>query len=208
MMLDVIRKDIIEQICSYLKAEDVANLEQTCKKINIEIENSSIWKKQAHRFLEKFPYKFLQDAYKIVHDNPEQHGENHEKWIISLVMETNNTFKEFQWSCFWEEKLGDPIFGIRDSDSDSDDEINYERGVAFFKRTEVLKISRGDTLAFKRCTFCVVDEELELEINDIHSLDLSLSPNFYRQYATWLKKYVELKDDIFTTEQEVLWSTI
>ena len=96
------------------------------------------------------------------------------------------------------------------SDSDSEEyyEDNYERGVAFFKETEELKISRGDTLALKRCTFCVVDEVPELEINDINSLDLSISPHFYGQYATWLKKYVELKDDILTTQQDFLWSTI
>ena len=45
MKLDVIGKDIIEQICSYLKVEDVANLEQTCQKFNSEIEKTYIWKK-------------------------------------------------------------------------------------------------------------------------------------------------------------------
>ena len=54
----------------------------------------------------------------------------------------------------------------------------------------------------------VVAEELELEIKDINSLDLSLSPNFYGQYATWLDKYVVLKDDILSTEEDILWSTI
>ena len=37
MMLDLIGKDSIEEICSYLKIEDIVNLEQTCKKLNIEI---------------------------------------------------------------------------------------------------------------------------------------------------------------------------
>lgn len=210
MMLDLIGKDSIEEICSYLKIEDIANLEQTCKKLNIEIENTNVWKRQANRLLQKFPYKFLQDAHQIVHEIPEQQGQNYEKhqnkWIISLVTITNNTFKEFKWSCFWEDNFCDPNFS--DNDSEEYDEDNYERGVASFKRTEELKISRGDTLALKRCTFCVVDKEIELEINDINTLDLSISPNFYGQYATWLKKYVELKDDILTSEQDVLWSTI
>ena len=178
------------------------------------IENRNVWKRQANRLLQKFPYKFLQDAHQIVHEIPEQYGQNHKKHhnkrMISLVMITNNTFKEFKWSCFWENKLCDPNFVVSDSEECNMDqyEDHYERGVACFKRTEELKISRGGTLAFKKCTFFVVDEELELEINDIISLDLSLSPNFYGQYATWLKKYVELKDDILTTEQDVLWSTI
>ena len=207
-MKDLIGKDVIGEICSFLKIYDIANLGQTCRDIYIEIEKNNIWKRQAYRLLQKFPYKFLQDAYQIVHDIPEQHGQNyekhHSKWIISLVSITQNTFKEFKWRCFWEEMCFDSNFVV--SDSDSDDE--YERGVACFKGTEELKISRGDTLALKRWTFVVVDEDLELEINGITSLDLSLSPNFYGQYATWLKKYVELKDDILTTEQEILWDTI
>ena len=31
---------MMEQICSYLKVEDVANLEQTCQKFNSEIEKN------------------------------------------------------------------------------------------------------------------------------------------------------------------------
>ena len=85
-------------------------------------------------------------------------------------------------------KILDPNFS--DSDSEEYDEDNYERGVASFKETEELNISRGDTLALKRCTFCVVDKEIfcvvdkeiELQINDINSLDLSISPHFYEQY--------------------------
>ena len=211
MKLDAIGRDIIEHICSYLKAKDVANLEQTCKKINIEIENTNIWKKQAHRLLKKFPYQFLQDAYKIVHQIPEKHGDNHKthhnKWIISLVIITNRTFKKFFRSCFWEEYFWNTNFNESESDSDSEDyEMdNYERGVASFIRTEELEISRGDTLALNRCTFCVVDEWVELERNDIHSLELSISPHFHEQYATWLKKYVELKYEIISTQQDVLY---
>ena len=78
-MKDLIGKDVIGEICSFLKIYDIANLEQTCKDIYIEIEKNNIWKRQAHRLLQKFPYKFLQDAYQIVHDIPEQHGQNYEK---------------------------------------------------------------------------------------------------------------------------------
>ena len=131
---------------------------------------------------------------------------------------TNRTFKKFFRSCFWEEYFWNTNFNESESDSDSEDygmenfersedyEIdNYERGVASFIRTEELKISRGDTLALNRCTFCVVDEWVELERNDIHSLELSISPHFHEQYATWLKKYVELKYEIISTQQDVLY---
>ena len=40
-------------------------------------------------------------------------------------------------------------------------------------------------------------------MKDINSLDLSLSPNFYEQYATWLDKYVVLKDEILTAEEDI-----
>ena len=159
-MLDLIGKDSIEEICSYLKIEDIGNLEQTCKKLNIEIENTNVWKRQANRLLQKFPYKFLQDAHQIVHEIPEQQGQNYEKhqnkWIISLVTITNNTFKEFKCSCFLERIfVCDPNFVVSDSEEYDMDhyEDHYERRVASFKRTEVLKISWGDTLAFKRSTF-------------------------------------------------------
>ena len=67
-----------------------------------------------------------------------QHGENHEKhhstWIISLVMATYNTFKKFQWSCFWEETFCDPYFVICDSEEYDDDEyplkeLRYSKSV-------------------------------------------------------------------------------
>ena len=60
-------------------------------------------------------------------------------------------FKEFQWSCFWEGILGDLNFSTRNIDND--DEMNYENEVSLYKRMEVLKISRGDTLALRKANF-------------------------------------------------------
>ena len=86
----MIGTDMMENICSYLKVEDLANLEQTFKKINSEIERTYIWKKLAKRLLRKFQYIFLQDAYKAVQDSSEQHTENDEKhvskWIIVYIV--------------------------------------------------------------------------------------------------------------------------
>jgi hypothetical protein len=206
MKLDMIGADMMEQICSYLKVEYVANLEQTCKKINSEIERTNIWKKLANRLLKKFQYTFLQDAYKSVQDSPEQHTEKHcSKWIISLVLITHNTFKEVQAEQLLEDNFCDPNFDVSDSDDEYDVE-HYERGVAFYKTNEAIKISRGDTIALKSNAFFVVDEEPD--DCEIPSIELSLSPNFYGLYAAWLKEYVELKDDILETEQDFLWSTI
>ena len=53
MRLDMIGTDMMEKICSYLKIKDVANLEQTCKKINSEIERTYIWKKTSKNANEK-----------------------------------------------------------------------------------------------------------------------------------------------------------
>ena len=55
----MIGTDLMENICSYLKVEDIANLEQTCKKINSEIETTYIWKKLAKKLLRKFQFTFL-----------------------------------------------------------------------------------------------------------------------------------------------------
>ena len=54
--------------------------------------------------------------------------------------------------------------------------------------------------------FFVVDEELD--DRSTTSIDLSLSSNFYGLYATWLKEYVQLKEDILESEQDFLWETI
>ena len=54
--------------------------------------------------------------------------------------------------------------------------------------------------------FFVVDEELD--DRNTTSIDLSLSPNFYGLYATWLKEYVQLKETILDTEQDFLWENI
>ena len=205
----MIGTDMMEQICSYLKVEDVANLEQTCQKFNSEIEKTYIWKKLAKRLLNKFQFKFLQDAYISVQDSPEQHTDNHEKhcskWIISLVMITHKTFKEVQWSSYWEEKCWDTNFDASDSDDENDWE-HYPIEVAFHHFTKAIKISRGDTLALKGNSFHVVDEELYDP--NTYSIDLSLPPNFYGLYAAWLKNYVQLKDNILDTEQDFLWTTI
>ena len=205
----MIGTDMMENICSYLKVEDVANLEETCKKINSEIERTHIWKKLAKRLLRKFQFIFLQDAYKAVQDSSEQHTENYEKhvskWIISIVLITHNTFKEVQWSSFWEERFCDPNFDVSDSDDDWDQE-NYARVIAFYHTNNSLRISRGDTLALKGNTFFVVDEVLD--DRNTPPIDFSLSSNFYGLYATWLKEYVQLKEDILESEQDFLWETI
>ena len=54
----------------------------------------------------------------------------------------------------------DPNFVVSDSEEYDMDhyEDHYERGVASFKRTEVLKISRGDTLTLKR--FIIISQLL------------------------------------------------
>ena len=156
--------------------------------------------------MRKYQFTFLHYAYEAVKDSSEQHTENHEnhlnKWIISILLITHNTFKEVKWSSFWADKFCDPDFDI----SDSDDDENYARLIQFHHTTKALRISRGDTLAFKGNAFIVVDEEVDER--HTNTIDLSLSSDFYRHYATWIKEYVQMKDDILETEKDFLWSTL
>ena len=204
----MIGTDLMENICSYLKVEDIANLEQTCKKINSEIETTYIWKKLAKKLLRKFQFTFLHDAYKTAQDSPGQHTENHEKhlskWIISLLLITHNTFKEVKWISFWEEKFCDSDFDVSDTDDGTWE--TYASVIALHHTNNALRIRRGDTLALKGNTFFVVEEDVDER--HIISIDISLSSDFYELYATWLKEYVEMKDDQLETEQDFLWSTL
>ena len=206
MRLDKIGADMMVEIFSYLRVEDVANLEQTCKQINSEIERTYIWKKQAKMLLRKFQFTFL---HKAAQEFSGQHNENNvkhfSKWIISILLITHNTFKEVKCCSFWEEKFRDPDFDVSYCDDDWTFE-NHARVVASYHTTWALRISRGDTLALKGKSFFVVDEEDDER--HTNSINLSLSSNFYGLYATWLKEYVQEQDDILETQQDFLWSTL
>ena len=131
------------EICSYLRVEDVANLEQTCKQINSEIERTYIWKKQAKMLLRKFQFTFL---HKAAQEFSGQHNENNvkhfSKWIISILLITHNAFKEVKWCSFWEEKFCDPDFDVSYCDDDWTFE-NHARVVASYHTTWALRISRA-----------------------------------------------------------------
>jgi len=196
MKLDTIGEDVIEKICSYLSIEDIARLEQTCKRISTEVD--SIWKKKATVILKGSPYVFLQKVFKSVREDLEEYSEKYcSKWVIRLVQVTNEILEQFQS----ENMYGHPL-------QLNGEEYDECYGIPEYFQSlseEECKVGKGDTIVLQGRTFDIEDDDFSLFEPTIN---VSLSLNFPALYKAWLSEYAEAKAELFFIARDAVFETL
>ena len=195
--LDTMGEDVIEKICSYLSNEDIARLEQTCKQINTEIDR--IWKKKATMILKGSPYGFLENVFKCVLEDPEEHSEKYcSKWVIRLVQVTNEILEQFQ---------GENIFYGHPLQSNGEEYDECYGIPEYFQSLseEECRVGKGDTIVLQGRTFAIKDEEFSYFEPTI---SVSLSLNFPTLYKAWLSEYALTKAELFFIARDVVSETM